>query len=47
MNTYWTEAGSLDYHLKYDHQAFEEGLLVHLSIIIVLHCIIRFKSTEL
>jgi len=35
--------GLLDYpynvSLKYDHQAFEEGLFVHLSIIIVLHCI--------
>jgi len=34
--------------IKYDHhQAFEEGLLVHLSILIVLHCILCFNTTEL
>ncbi len=29
------------------HQAFEERLSVHLSIIIVLDCIISFETTDL
>ncbi len=46
MNIYWTEA-ILILSIKYDHQAFKERLFFHLSIIIVLHCIIHFETTEL
>jgi len=33
--------------IKYDHQAFQEALLIYISIIIVLHYIICFKITAL
>ncbi len=53
MNTYWTEVDYLSFLIfrkiffkciKNDHQAFEEHLFVHLSIIIVLHCITSFDN---
>ncbi len=47
----------LEKSFKYDHQAFEEHVSVHLSIIIVLHCIMfwsilqrhywRFRATDI
>jgi len=30
--------------IKYDHQDFEDGLFVHLPIIIALHCVICLKN---
>jgi len=47
MNSYWTEATLHPFFffvkmmcmsIKYDHQAFEEGLFVHLSILHFENC---------